>query len=540
MGTTDAMMEHDGALPARAVISVPSLRVLEIERNGATESFEGDTTILDLFTDAIADVIRIDIVPEMLANTVWSGELDCQTKTGSTTAVTLWVPHHDQSGTPQTATVLIGAAITEYASRVAPDPLTSLPTRVVLLDRLDQARRRSRRNGDLMAALFIDLDGLKSVNDRHGHDQGDAALIRAADRIRSSMRDGDTVARFGGDEFVVLCESLDHEGQANRVAERILETLAEDGDLPLSASIGLAFDRGGALSALDLVGRADAAMYRAKAHGGDRVEVFDTAMAGRIAADATLRTKLLHAIRGDRLDVAAQPIYALSSGTVVGVELFIRLHEEGESLVSGTDVLRLVREHAEAIDAAMFGRAIAVARSWRRELRGRAPRVHVNVSGQSLASPDFSGRVESAFRRHNISGRHFAFEVDATEFGAIGSREIATLSTLKELGVSIVMDGYGDGGTSLHVINRLRPSLVKVAARSQSRDQAFSPNVIIGLVRSAATLGVGTCVKGVESRALLDRVVDAGTFAAQGNLLTPVGSLTEIRPLLGAQARLGF
>jgi diguanylate cyclase (GGDEF)-like protein len=540
MGTTDAMMEHDGALPARAVISVPSLRVLEIERNGATESFEGDTTILDLFTDAIADVIRIDIVPEMLANTVWSGELDCQTKTGSTTAVTLWVPHHDQSGTPQTATVLIGAAITEYASRVAPDPLTSLPTRVVLLDRLDQARRRSRRNGDLMAALFIDLDGLKSVNDRHGHDQGDAALIRAADRIRSSMRDGDTVARFGGDEFVVLCESLDHEGQANRVAERILETLAEDGDLPLSASIGLAFDRGGALSALDLVGRADAAMYRAKAHGGDRVEVFDTAMAGRIAADATLRTKLLHAIRGDRLDVAAQPIYALSSGTVVGVELFIRLHEEGESLVSGTDVLRLVREHAESIDAAMFGRAIAVARSWRRELRGRAPRVHVNVSGQSLASPDFSGRVESAFRRHNISGRHFAFEVDATEFGAIGSREIATLSTLKELGVSIVMDGYGDGGTSLHVINRLRPSLVKVAARSQSRDQAFSPNVIIGLVRSAATLGVGTCVKGVESRALLDRVVDAGTFAAQGNLLTPVGSLTEIRPLLGAQARLGF
>lgn len=540
MGTTDAMMEHDGALPARAVISVPSLRVLEIERNGATESFEGDTTILDLFTDAIADVIRIDIVPEMLANTVWSGELDCQTKTGSTTAVTLWVPHHDQSGTPQTATVLIGAAITEYASRVAPDPLTSLPTRVVLLDRLDQARRRSRRNGDLMAALFIDLDGLKSVNDRHGHDQGDAALIRAADRIRSSMRDGDTVARFGGDEFVVLCESLDHEGQANRVAERILETLAEDGDLPLSASIGLAFDRGGALSALDLVGRADAAMYRAKAHGGDRVEVFDTAMAGRIAADATLRTKLLHAIRGDRLDVAAQPIYALSSGTVVGVELFIRLHEEGESLVSGTDVLRLVREHAESIDAAMFGRAIAVARSWRRELRGRAPRVHVNVSGQSLASPDFSGRVESAFRRHNISGRHFAFEVDATEFGAIGSREIATLSTLKELGVSIVMDGYGDGGTSLHVINRLRPSLVKVAARSQSRDQAFSPNVIIGLVRSAATLGVGTCVKGVESRALLDRVVDAGTFAAQGNLLTPVGSLTEIRPLLGAHARLGF
>lgn len=540
MGTTDAMIEDDGALPARAVIAVPDLSVVEIERDGATQELDADFTILELFTDAIAEVVRADIVPQVLANTVWSGELECRTATGSTTAVTLWVPHHDPSGTPRTATVLIGAAITEHASRVAPDPLTGLPTRVVLLDRLDQARRRSRRNGDLMAALFIDLDGLKSVNDRHGHDQGDAALIRASDRIRSSMRDGDTVARFGGDEFVVLCESLDHEGQATRVAERILESLADDTELPLSASIGLAFDRGGALSALDLVGRADAAMYRAKANGGDRVEVFDTAMAGRIAADATLRSKLLHAISGDRLDVAAQPIYALSSGTVVGVELFIRLQEEGGSLVSGADVLRLAREHAESIDAAMLGRAIAVARSWRRDLGSRAPRVHVNVSGQSLASTDFSRRVAAAFDRHHISGRHFAFEIDGTEFGTIGSREAASLSTVKELGVSVVMDGYGEGGTSLHVIDRLRPSLVKVAALGQSRAQGSSPNVIVGLVRSVASLGVGTCVKGIESRALLDRVVSAGTFAAQGNLLTPVGSLTEVRPLLIAPARLGF
>lgn len=540
MRATDATVGHDDALPARAVIALPGLRILDIEQEGAPRRVEEGTTILELFTTEVADVIVRDVLPQIVSNHIWSGELACRTETGSTTAVTLWVPHYSAQGVPETATVLIGAAITEHASRVAPDPLTSLPTRVVLLDRLDQARRRSRRNGDLMAALFIDLDGLKSVNDRHGHEEGDAALVRAADQIRSSLRDGDTVARFGGDEFVVLCESLDHEGQATRVAERILETLAEDVDLPLSASIGLAFDRGGALSALDLVGRADAAMYRAKARGGNRVEVFDTEMAGRIAADATLRNKLLRAISGDQLDVAAQPIFELGRGTIAGVELFIRLHERGESLVSGADVLRLVREHAESIDAAMLGRAIAVARSWRREFGATAPRVHLNVSGQSLASGDFGRRVSSALQRHHISGRHFAFEIDTLDFAAVGSREIATLSTISELGVAVVVDGYGEGAPNLQLINRLRPSLVKVAAFSNTRGHAFSAEVVTGLVRGVSSLRIATCVKGVESRPLLERVVEVGAYSAQGNVLAPVGTLIDARERLHMPARLGF
>ena len=534
------MVGHDGAMPSRAVIAVPGLGILDLEQADERQPVAADMTILDVFTPNVADVITNDVLPQVLANGIWSGELDCRTPAGSTTAVTLWVPHHSAGGIPETATVLIGAAITEHASRVAPDPLTSLPTRVVLMDRLDQARRRSRRNEDLMAALFIDLDGLKSVNDRHGHEEGDAALIRAAERIRSSMRDGDTVARFGGDEFVVLCESLDHEGQATRVAERILETLAEDAELPMSASIGIAFDRGGGLTALDLVGRADAAMYRAKARGGNRVEVFDTEMAGRIAADADLRRKLLSAISGDQLDVAAQPIYALASGRVIGVELFIRLHERGESLVSGADVLRLVREHAESIDAAMLGRAIAIARSWRRELGAAAPRVHLNLSGQSLASTDFTRRVTAAFERHHISGRHFAFEINTADFGSIGAREVETLAAMKDLGVAVVMDGFGEGATTLHLIDRLRPSIVKVTAMNQSRGQALSPDVVAGLVRAVSSLGVGTCVKGVESRALLDRVVRAGTYAGQGNVLAPVSSLAEVRNRISVPARLAF
>ena len=308
----------------------------------------------------------------------------------------------------------------------------------------------------------------------------------------------------------------------------------------MSASIGLAFDRGGTLSALELVGRADAAMYRAKARGGNRVEVFDTEMAGRLAEDETLRGKLLEAISGNGLDVASQPMYELSSGRVIGVELFIRLHERGEQLVSGADVLRLVREHAESIDAAMLGRAIAVARSWRRELGAAVPRVHMNVSGQSLASGDFTRRVESALRRHHIGAHHFAFEVDTNDFGPVGDREIRALTELKGMGAGVVIDGYGVGPASLRLIDRLRPSMVKVTALDLARSRPVSPDVVAGLVRAVSSLGVGTCVKGIESQAVLDRVVTAGTFAGQGNLLAPVTSLAEVRPQLAVPARIGF
>ncbi|MEM7092825.1 MAG: diguanylate cyclase [Actinomycetota bacterium] len=547
MRGTQAIIGHTEALPSRAIVEVPSLRLLDIERDrpdlppgGPDDPFDVSSA-LELFVPAAADTIAGEILPEVLAGRVWSGELRCRTQhDGSTTAVTLWVPHHRGDQPPNTATILIGTAITEHATRVAPDPLTSLPTRVVLLDRLDQARRRSRRNGDLLAALFIDLDGLKGINDRHGHEEGDTALIQAAERIRTCMRDGDTVARFGGDEFVVLCESLEEEHQARSVAERILEKLTGDNDQPLSASIGIAFDHSGSLSALELVGRADAAMYRAKARGGARFEIFDSEMEGRIAADESLRTKLLAAISGDGLDVASQPLYELASGRVIGVELFIRLRDAGDELVSGADVLRLVREHSQSIDAAMLGRAIAVARNWRRELGQTAPRIHMNVSGQSLASGEFVRRVTEAFRRHHIGPHNFAFEVDTNDFVPMSTREIDALSELRAIGSGVVIDGYGVGPASLRLINQLRPNMVKVTALDTTRSRQVNPEVVVGLVRAVSSLGVGTCVKGIESQTVLERVVTAGTFAGQGNVLSPVGTLADIRPRLSVPARIGF
>lgn len=541
MKDDDLETGHDAPSPARAVVQLASLRLLAVERSDGSAPRHRLRTAFELFSPAASDVITEQILPRLLENEVWSGELEYASSAEQrATAVTLWVPHQRAEGPPDTATILLGTAFTSHATRVAADNLTGLPTRVVLLDRLDQARRRSRRNGDLMAALFVDLDGLKAINDRHGHEEGDMALIRAAERIRTCMRDGDTVSRFGGDEFVVLCESLDEESQARRVADRILEKLTGDLDQPLSASIGLAFDQGGALNSLELVGRADAAMYRAKARGGGRVEVFDTEMQGRLEADESLRSRLLNAIHGDGLDVAAQPLFELGSGRVTGVELFIRLREDGTELVDASNVLRLAREHSEAIDAAMLGRAIAVARSWQNELGPKSPRIHMNVSAHSLASGKFVERVRSAFERHRVTARQFAFEVDTKDFVAMDQRELTALEALQQLGAGVVIDGYGAGPASLRLIHRLRPSLVKITALDVNRGVSMSPDVVVGLVRAVSSLGVSTCVKGIESQSMLDRVVRAGTFAGQGNVLSPVSSLADLRPRLDVARPIGF
>ena len=288
-----------------------------------------------------------------------------------------------------------------------------------------------------------------------------------------------------------------------------------------------------------LLQRADAAMYRAKSRGGARFAVFDSEMQGRIAADESLRARLLAAINSDGLDVAAQPLYELSTGRVIGVELFTRLTENG-SLVSGTDVLRLAREHSEAIDAAMLGRAIAIARSWRTELGAGAPRVHMNVSAQSLASGQFVSRVRSALDRHHLSPTTFAFEVDSNDFLPIDHREVSTLLALKEMGIAVVIDGYGVGPASLRLIERIRPSLVKIASLDTGRARPMHPEVIVGLLRAVSSLGVASCVKGIESQPVLERIVQAGAFAGQGNALAPVRSISEAQPALHAHATIGF
>lgn len=525
------------------VVDLPTLAIRDQRSTqDRSQSSTPRQDALDLFVVQVSTLVNTTVLPALLSNQVWTGDLPMINNDQTEFVPTMWVPHIDLTGSgdaPTLATIVIGDA--RDASSSSTDPLTGLPTRVLLVDRLDQAIRRSRRTAELIALLFIDLDGLKSINDCHGHDLGDAALVHTAVGIRSCLREGDTVARLGGDEFVVVCENLGTELQAERVAERIISILGQNPVQPLSASIGLAFDRGGSLTGDELVTRADAAMYQAKAAGGGRTEVFDREMQGRLAADRDRRVVLSAAIERDAVDFVTQPIYALTSGRVIGVELFVRMNGLArDTALEADEVLRLIREHTQAIDAAMLRHAVDLARLWRDQLGTAAPRVHLNVSAQSLAGDRYARLARALFDQNRLSPSALAFEVSSTEVSPGDDRELVTMSALRRMGAAVVVDGYGIGTASLPLIARIAPSMVKVTSLNADRSGHLDAEVVVGLIRAASALGLSTCVKGIETHEMLEQVVLAGSFAGQGNTLAPVGPAQSTRALFDDPLDLGF
>lgn len=483
------------------------------------------------------------IPPLLQSARVWSGELRIMTAPSQATQLSVViVPQLDQQTTAADAraTMIVGSSQQSGAWAGAPDTLTGLPTRAVLIDRLSHALRRRERDGRRIATLFIDLDGLKLINDRYGHEVGDRTLVDAAERIRSSMRAGDTVARFGGDEFVVLSEALDDEDQARRMAERILQALRGANALgTIDASIGIAHAIASDRDPLALIGRADTAMYRAKARGGGRVEVFDREMQTRQEEDDELRGRLLDAITTESLAVAGQPIFELQTGRIAGVELFIRVRDQARALVSAADVLRLAREHSEGIDAAVIGRALGLVRTWRQALGAAAPRLHVNLSAQSLSSERFARRIDNAIAAGHADPRSIALEIDSTDIFHANEAQMATIAALRRSGFMIVVDGYGSGPISLRSLDAVQPAMVKIAGTERDA-QALRPPVMLALLRATGSLGMITCVKGVETRDMLNAAVEGGAFMAQGNALSAVGPLDRVNEMLHKPPRLGF
>ena len=266
----------------------------------------------------------------------------------------------------------------QIAHQALHDPLTGLPNRALLLDRLRSALARSARSPSLTGALFIDLDRFKVVNDSLGHSEGDRLLIEAARRLDRALRPGDTVARLGGDEFVVLCEELEQESEALRLAERMhLEllapfSLAGDDQYVMTASVGVALARRGELDAEALLQNADAAMYRAKGLGGGRHELFDKPMRERVFERLRTERTLHHAIDHDQLRLHYQPMVSLGDRGLRGVEALVRWQDPDRGLILPGQFIPLAEESGLILDigsgscARPAGRERAGEPSWAR------------------------------------------------------------------------------------------------------------------------------------------------------------------------------
>jgi diguanylate cyclase (GGDEF)-like protein len=494
---------------------------------------------LDRFvTDTDLGLLKKRVLPLARSGSTWQGGLRIGDQpVDLSPSPSMLVPHVREAEDlePEFASLLFASAQAADVTVLVPDPLTGLPTRSALLPHLDSAVQRNRDSTNLLAVLFLDLDGLKIINDRYGHDVGDTALIETAQRISSHLPAGGLAVRFGGDEFVIVYEGVEDLADAQHLAEQILAALDEAGDYhAMSASIGIAVSRGGQIDSDELIRQSDTAMYRAKARGGRQVAVFDEEMRAKQRDDEELRSSILQAISNNGFGVAAQPIFELATGRIYGVELFIRVRDDIPYIANANQLFRLAHEYGEALDTAVLGRALELATAWRRSLGDAAPRVQINISTQSLAASQFAQRVGDALAGERIRPGAIAFEIDGRDLATAGERERSTVEGLRELGAPIVVDGFGDGTLTLQDLADWAPAMIKIDASSHSC------RVLAGLVRSISTLQVASCVKGLGQQSELQHAVGIGAFAGQGNALTPVRQVERLNAQIHGPQRLGF
>lgn len=410
------------------------------------------------------------------------------------------------------------------------DPLVGLPNRVLFFDRVERALSRTQRGDRCAAVIFIDLDRFKIINDSLGHDVGDALLRSVAPRLTHALRESDTLARFGGDEFVVLCEDLAASSEALDVAGRLhqaFEAPFELGDQEhvISASIGVAVSGRKYLGhPEELIRDADAAMYRAKAAGGGRIELFDEVLRARVVRRLETEAGLRRAITQDELTLHYQPIVDLATEKVLRCEALVRWEHPERGLVPPDEFIGVAEETGMILPlgAWVIETACRQMAAWERgpsrELAVMP--VSVNLSALQVVQEGLATTIADTLARHDLAPERLICEI--TETSLIKNPDAAeqTLVALDELGVRVALDDFGTGYSSLASLKRFPLHAIKL---DRSFVSDMTPNsrdaAIIGpLVMMAGSLGLGVVAEGVETHEQSKQLRGLGCDVAQGFL----------------------
>ncbi len=414
------------------------------------------------------------------------------------------------------------------------DPLTNLPNRVLFVDRLSHALVRRGRPGNGLAALFIDLDDFKAINDTLGHATGDDLLRLVGARLAGVLRAEDTACRLGGDEFAFLIEDAPAD-RAERIARRILDALARPFDLggrtvTLSASIGIATrdylgDGGSAAESADeLLRDADTAMYAAKALGKGRIRVFDRRMREPIARRRELRTTLERALAGDELFLEYQPIVDLRAGELIGLEALVRWSHPQLGRLMPADFVPLAEESGliGTLGEWVLRRACA-------DLASERAVVSVNVSAHQLGSGELPLLVDEVLRQSAMPPSRLLLELTESTLASAGAGAETELQRIQSLGVRIALDDFGSGYSSLEYLGRLPIDVLKID-RSLVEKVHVEPQrqeVLRAIGHIAEKLSLETIVEGVELEAQRVTLLGLGFRQAQGFLFSPAVPLDE-------------
>jgi diguanylate cyclase (GGDEF)-like protein/PAS domain S-box-containing protein len=410
------------------------------------------------------------------------------------------------------------------AHRANHDALTGLPNRSLFSDRLALALARSRRSGTRTAVLFLDVDHFKVINDSLGHTAGDRLLVLVAERLAIVLRPEDTLARLGGDEFVVLVEGIEEDDDAVAVGERLQGALAEPftlagAEIYVTASIGIALAGGEVATPESTIRDADAAMYRAKARGRARAEMFDAEMFEQSVRRLETETALRRGIAADEFRVAYQPIVDLVSREVVGVEALVRWQHPERGLLMPGDFIALAEDTGliAQLGEIVLRRACDQARRWG-ALASRPLSVSVNLSGRQLAAPGLVAMVTEGLEATGLDPSLLCLEITESVLMSDVETAMTALTALRALGVSLAVDDFGTGYSALAYLKHFPVDQLKIdrsfilGLGQDERDAA----IVSSVLALAEALGLAAVAEGVETAEQEQQLRDLGCRCAQG------------------------
>jgi diguanylate cyclase (GGDEF)-like protein len=427
----------------------------------------------------------------------------------------------------------------ELARRALHDPLTGVANRTLFTDRLEVALARTERHEHSIAVMFLDLDRFKAVNDGLGHEVGDGVLQEVADRITKLVRPSDTVARFGGDEFLVLCDEIQDRAHAVLVAERISSGLAEPlqgsgQEIYIAASIGIALADNSSTSPDELIRDADQAMYQAK-QARSRYRVFEGAPVSGAGRRLLVEHDLHEALERDELRLFFQPEVDLTRRTIFGVEALLRWQHPERGMLPPAEFVPAAEDTGLIVPIGewVLDTACQQLASWHREgVCSPELTVGVNLSLRQLCDDGLLDAVETAIGRAGIPPASVCLEVTEAAVAADSARVVEQLDRLKRLGVTLSLDDFGVGLSSLDVLDKYPLDMLKI-------DRSFVQRVAEGLrprrllaaiVGVAHSLDLQAVAEGVETREQLEHVAQVGCDAAQGFYLSRPGAAGLIAP----------
>jgi diguanylate cyclase (GGDEF)-like protein/PAS domain S-box-containing protein len=441
------------------------------------------------------------------------------------------VPLHDAAGAlagyrgtaaDVTARKQAEARIEYLATR---DALTGLPNRLLLADRAGQAIVTAARGRTQLALLCVDLDRFKLVNDSLGHQAGDALLRSVAERLQNTLRREDTLARLGGDDFVLLWNGMNSAEDAAVLAQRILSILArpftlDDDSFSVGASIGIAIYPNDGRDFAELLKNADAALYHAKESGRGMFRFFSPALNARAVERLRVENELRSALARSELVLHWQPVVR-GRNQVIGAEALVRWNHPARGLLMPEDFVPLAEECGliRAVGEWTLERALSQAGAWQRKLPGRAW-FAVNVSAPELAQGEaYVERIRSALQANQLEGNRLELEVTERVLMSALAENVETLRKIGELGVRFAIDDFGTGYSSLAYLRTLPIDKLKID-RSFLRaiDSHFADQAIVRAIAAMAkTLGIAVAAEGIENEAQLKRLLALGCEEWQGH-----------------------